>query len=252
MSADTGSAFAPHAVDRLRQFCESQSTRVFNARGIALQRCPSCMLGHNTCICAWRKPTASTIDFVLLMHRDEVYKPTNTGRLIADLYPDQCQAFLWDRTRPDAELLALLDDPGRHCQVVFPPRDRETRIIETQVGAPDNQRRPTVILLDGTWKQARKMYSQATWLRALPVLDLTDAMTELDQQLGHYKVRQACETGRLATAEAAALCLQAAQDQANVHHLLNYFTVFNEHYVATRMNRKPARLKAHCDLENSQ
>lgn len=260
--------FSHHAVDLLRQFCESQSSRVFNARGVALKRCSQCLLGLTTCICPWRKPGHASIEFVLLMHRDEVHKPTNTGRLIADLYPQQTHAFLWDRTQPSAALLGLINDPGRHCQLIFPPREGDGRTVETQLSAGNSQtgispkdkppleasqkRIPTVILLDGTWKQASKMYSQSQWLKHLPSLDLSSAIEDLNEALGHYKVRQACENGQLATAEAGALCLYAAQDAQNTRRLLDYFTVFNEHYVATRMNRRPTRLDAHIALAPDQ
>lgn len=244
-AADTP-CFTPHAVDKLRQYCESQSTRAFNARGISLKRCSQCLLGLGTCICPWRRPGRTKIEFVLLMHRDEVFKPTNTGRLIADLFPNQTHAFLWDRTQPPAELIQLINAPERHCQLVFPPREGEERVIESHPSdAIQRKQTATVILLDGTWKQARKMYSQSQWLKQLPLLDLSKAIDSLDGELGHYKVRQACETGRLATAEAGALCLHAAKDNDNTRKLLDYFTVFNEHYVAARMNRKPVYQTAH-------
>lgn len=253
LTAPTAEASVPvfesHSVDKLRRYCESQSTRAFTARGYSLKRCQQCLLGLSTCICAWRRPSRAGVEFVLLMHRDEVFKPTNTGRLIADLFPQQCHAFLWDRTQPPAELLQLLSDPQRHCLLVFPPKEGDGRQVKHH---PSPEERTatitTVILLDGTWKQARKMYTQSTWMKHLPLLDLNMAITELDGELGHYKVRQACESGRLATAEAAALCLHAAGDKRNSRHVLNYFSVFNEHYVAARMNRPALRVAAHEEL----
>ncbi len=186
------------------------------------------------------------MEFVLLMHRDEVYKPTNTGRLIADLFPHQVQAFLWDRTRPEPALLDLLQAPNRQCVLVFPD-DGVRPVLNVQ--AAQNQGTPakilTAVLLDGTWKQARKM-SKASWLQSLPCINLSQALQQLDT--GHYAVRQACESGRVATAEAAALCLQAAEEEDNAQRLLDYFSIFNEHYVATRMNRPPAQLAAHLRL----
>lgn len=245
--------FAPHAVDLLRQECQARSTRVFTARGYAMKRCRQCLLSLTTCICGWRQSGQSSIDFVLLMHRDEVFKPTNTGRLLADLFPQQCHAFLWDRTQPPAGLLALINDPQRQCLLVFPPNAGDGRTLHalpavTQDSQRDQKPIPTVILLDGTWKQARKMYTHSEWMKHLPLVDLASAITELDDALGHYRVRQACESGRLATAEAAALCLYAAGESANTRQLLNYFAVFNEHYVAARLNRQPAQLPAHSEL----
>ncbi len=240
-------SFPPHSVDLLRRRCEAESTRSFNARGITLKRCESCQLGLNTCICEWRKARSSELQFILIMHRDEVYKPTNTGRLIADVFPAQSKAFLWNRTQPDKALLELLNDKNRRCQLVFPAVENNLRDVDSRPrkrlshDAPIN----TIVLLDGTWKQARKMHSQAQWMKHLPLLDLSATLNQSEQDWGNYRVRQACEEGQLATAEAAALALAANEENAASEHLLNYFSVFNEHYVATRGNKKPETLPAH-------
>ncbi|HTF84197.1 MAG TPA: DTW domain-containing protein, partial [Cellvibrio sp.] len=70
--------------EQLRHRCRLESTRDFNARGKSVVRCESCQLASFACLCQWRPQSMSECDFVLLMHRDEVFKPTNTGRLIAD------------------------------------------------------------------------------------------------------------------------------------------------------------------------
>ncbi|MYM62626.1 tRNA-uridine aminocarboxypropyltransferase [Pseudomaricurvus sp. HS19] len=240
--------FPPHCVDQLRLQCERESTREFKARGYLLQRCPQCRLAARTCVCQWRSPAQCNTEFVLLMHRDEVFKPTNTGRLIADLFPGQCHAFAWSRLEPPAELLALLADPGRHCQILFPAAEGETRPVESQ---PTTQpgKIPTVVVLDGTWKQARKMAKHSKWLAGLPLLNPSSSVDNKIRKLGNYRIRQACDNSRLATAEAAALVLAAADEVSAANHLLDYFDVFNEHYVATRMNRQPQTLAAHSNLQ---
>ncbi len=186
------------------------------------------------------------------MHRDEVYKPTNTGRLIADTFPDQCHAFLWSRTEPDPKLIELLNDKQRQCFLVFPASDAEQREVVASPPTRDSNKAPinTVVLLDGTWKQARKMYSQGQWMRHLPILDLSTALASSEHDWGNYKVRQACESGQLATAEAAALALTANQEHVATEHLLRYFSVFNEHYLATRRNTQPQITEAHRAIEN--
>ncbi|NHN36229.1 DTW domain-containing protein [Pseudomaricurvus alcaniphilus] len=235
----------PHAVDSLRSRCQASSTRKFNARGIALQRCQGCLLGLQTCICRWRTPVSSRVEFVLIMHRDEVFKPTNTGRLIADTLPSQCHAYLWSRTEPDAELLQLLADPARQCVLVFPPRPEQPRPLASPADLHDDSRTLTFLLLDGTWKQASKMAAKASWLRGIPALDLDAVVADQQPVSGNYQLRQASADHHLSTAEAAALCLRAANQSHASETLLDYFNVFNEHYVSTRMNRRPNTLPAH-------
>ena len=151
-------------MNRFEQLYQSrlfEATRPFNARGSTLKRCKVCRLAEATCICLWRRESSSRVDIVLLMHRDEVLKPTNTGRLIADVLPKQTYAFVWHRTEPDNMLLTLLVDPTRVCAIVFPAdnerlQQRPTLSVDEVRGA---SQKTTLLVLDGTWKQARKMLS---------------------------------------------------------------------------------------------
>jgi len=245
--------FSAHSVDRLRDHHAALSTRVFNARGVSVKRCSQCLLCEKTCVCPWRAASdagETSIDWVLLLHRDEIFKPTNTGRLVADLFPSQTHAFCWDRTRPDEALLSLLKDPKRRCFIIFPSDDNAPRqSIAPTLEAPyhsADEHTLTLILLDGTWKQARKMYRQSQWLSEVPLLDLKHVLaSESLAHLGNYRVRKAAQAGQLATCEAAAAALSSCGEDRACEQLLDYFSIFNEHYVALRMNRTPQRLDAH-------
>lgn len=220
-----------HVVDTLRDDCLAQATRDYKARGIKVKRCPNCQLSQQTCICASRENRASQLEFVLLFHSEEIYKPTNTGRLIADLFPNNCHAFIWSRTEPSADLQRLLQDPKRDCYLLFPPRENDDR---PNVSAPhQNEKITTLVILDGSWKQARKMYSQSHWLKDLPALHLTA------ERIKGYQLRQSHEQDYLATCEAVGLAIETCGEPDNSHALLNYFQLFNRHYVAMRQNRDP-------------
>lgn len=228
-----------NAYQRLRSECQSRATRPFLARGIAVKRCSRCLLGERACICPWRRSMVVGMDVVLLMHRDEVFKPTNSGRLIADLFPHNTYAFEWSRTAPAAALLALLDDPARYPVIAFPADPHTARVVHC--GRPElpAQKRLTLILLDGTWKQARKMFKTSGWLQSLPLLELDAPM------LGNYSVRKAASASQLATAEAAAALLLACGETDAAEALADYFAVFDQHYVATRTNIVPEQTLHH-------
>jgi DTW domain-containing protein YfiP len=53
------------------------------------------------------------------MFDTEPMKPSNTGRLIADILPDTA-AFQWSRTEPPQALLDLVASPDYQPMVVFP------------------------------------------------------------------------------------------------------------------------------------
>ena len=108
-----------HAVQQLYQYRKSLSTKPFAARGKKVMRCQLCQVAVQNCICSLAQQSNSELGFVLLMHDIEVLKPSNTGRLIADVIPNTF-AFLWSRTEENRELLTLLNSPEWLPIVVFP------------------------------------------------------------------------------------------------------------------------------------
>jgi DTW domain-containing protein YfiP len=232
---------------RLRAMRLAESTREFLARGKSVARCEQCQLATYACMCSWRPVLKSRTEFILLMHRDEVFKPTNTGRLIADVLPTNTQVFCWSRTDPAQDLLALLRDPERRHMIVFPADAAEgaSRPRELLTELPADNRINSFILLDGTWKQSGRMFHLSRWLDDIACVVLPDALVR------GYAVRKSHQDHYLSTAEAASLCLLMVDERQNAELLQDYFQLFNQHYLATRgcyspeINDLHARLAAH-------
>lgn len=214
---------------QLRKKCLAESTREFLARGKSVERCEKCQLAIYACLCPWQPKLVSDAEFVLLMHRNEVFKPTNTGRLIADVFINT-HVFCWSRTDPDLELIKILNDDSRQCLIVFPTDAEETGISSRKIFAqiPAIEKKITFILLDGTWKQSGRMFHLSQWLKNVPCVSLQDKI------LRGYAVRKSHDENYVSTAEAAALCLKMMGEDKNSETLLDYFQLFNEHYLATR------------------
>lgn len=210
----------------LRARCLLDSSREFRARGKSVARCERCQLASFACLCPWRREMESNCEFVLLMHRNEVFKPTNSGRLIADLLPYNTHMFIWDRTQPDPHLLTLLNDPERECIIVFPSDDADTRPVTTTITA--SNKIPTFILLDGTWKQSGRMFHLSRWLDGVPCISLPETL------LRGYAVRKSHQENYVSTLEAAGLCLQMVGELGQSELVFDYFSLFNVHYLATR------------------
>ena len=213
-----------HAVQRLFAYRESLGARQFNSRGYRLERCNFCRIATERCICEHRPGCQSNAAFLLLMYDDEVLKPSNSGRLIADLIPDT-HAFLWSRTEQAPALQALLEDPAYQPVVVFPGNYAEPpRQVLTRVPIPTTDKRPLFILLDGTWREAKKMFRKSPYLNHLPVLSI-----QLDGQShdDRHRVRTAHTEGQLATAEVAARLLAGMGEQYNATLLDLWFDLFS-------------------------
>lgn len=234
----------PNQYLRLRAERLAESTREFLARGKSVVRCESCQLAQFACICPWRPSLTSRCEFVLLMHRNEVFKPTNTGRLIADLLPGQTHVFCWSRTEPSEELLALLSDSRRRCVLVFPMEAGNTVSDQREVigELPEDDKLTTFILLDGTWKQSGRMFHLSRWLDSVPCVQLPESIVR------GYAVRKSHQEHYVSTAEAGGLCLLMAQESRVADALFDYFQLFNIHYLATRAVQAPAMGELHSRL----
>lgn len=108
-----------NAVLTLRAQRLARATRPFLARGNRVVRCQRCLLPVAQCLCTTITPVAARSQFCLVMFDTEPLKPSNTGRLIADILP-QTTAFEWSRTAPPEQLLATVNDENVQPLVVFP------------------------------------------------------------------------------------------------------------------------------------
>lgn len=150
-----------NAVLRLRAERLARATRPFLARGNRIRRCQRCLLPLKQCLCATLTSAQAASRFCLVMFDTEPMKPSNTGRLIADILPDT-EAFQWSRTEPPQALLDLVAHPDYQPMVVFPASyagpDRQV------LSAPPSGKPPLFIMLDGTWTEARKMFRKSPYL----------------------------------------------------------------------------------------
>lgn len=221
---------ALHAVHRLYQQRLAQSTRPFRARGASVERCPQCMVVTHLCICHARNTLPTQAGFLLVMYDDEVLKPSNTGRLIADVVKDT-YAYIWSRTEPNEEMLALLNDPQWFPIVTFPAQYAAPERVVSSPSVPEGKR-PLFVMIDGTWSEAKKIFRKSPWLNAFPVLGFT-----IEQQ-SRYQVREASGENQLATAEVAAKVLSLNNETGAGMQLDAWFDVFREHYITGKKQRK--------------
>ena len=138
-----------HAVHKLHHYRMSLSTTTYKSRGQRVIRCDLCRLAKPHCICPYSPKSASNAGFLLLMYDTEVLKPSNTGKLIADVVPDTF-AFLWSRTKENKEMLAILNDEQWQPYVVFPQQyaQPERQVFCNEMMVPSGKR-PLFVMLDG-------------------------------------------------------------------------------------------------------
>jgi DTW domain-containing protein YfiP len=217
----------PNAVLALRLRELTKTTKPFNARGSRVIRCDDCLLPQADCLCACVPNATARSAFLFLMYTGECYKPSNTGRLIADVAAESF-AFVWDRTQPDAELLALLKNPRYQPYVVFPHEYAEASRCVSDVVPPTAEPGPIplFIMLDGTWREAKKMFSKSPYLANFPVLGIQPSTSS------NYVLREAAHLHQLCTAEVGIEVLKLAGDVQAATDLQQYFREFRRRYMA--------------------
>lgn len=218
-----------NAVLALRAQQISESRREFNARGGKMVRCERCLLAEHYCICEGVEQSHCNAAVCLLMYHNESFKPSNTGRLIAEIIPDN-HAFRWDRTMPDKALLTLLKDPQYQPMVIFPASDVEPERVVTEVEVIEGKR-PLFIFLDGTWREAKKMIRKSPYLDNLPVLSISP------EKLSDYRLRVAPHEHQLGTAEVAIMVLALAGEHDATNKLEKHFIRFRDAYLLGKRNK---------------
>lgn len=194
-----------------------------------MDRCEQCLIAKHYCICEGAEYASCDAAVCLLMYHNESFKPSNTGRLIAEIVPDN-YAFRWDRTSPEPALLALLNNDKYQPFVIFPAEDVETDRVVTQV-EPVAGKTPLFIFLDGTWREAKKMIRKSPYLDNLPVLSITA------QKLSDYRLRVAPHAHQLGTAEVAIMVLALAGEVDTSTKLEQHFIKFRDAYLLGKRNK---------------
>nr|WP_247664834.1 DTW domain-containing protein [Pseudoalteromonas sp. MMG010] len=194
-----------------------------------MDRCERCLIAKHYCICEGVEQASSDAAVCLLMYHNESFKPSNTGRLIAEIVPDN-YAFRWDRTEPDEQLLALIADPRYQPFVIFPAEDVEPGRAVAVVDKIEGKK-PLFIFLDGTWREAKKMIRKSPYLDNIPVLSITA------DKLSDYRLRIAPHAHQLGTAEVAIMVLALAGEHDAAEKLEQHFMKFRDAYLLGKRNK---------------
>ena len=140
---------------------------------------------------------------MILRHHHEEHRSSNTGRLA-------------HFALPNSELLDIGGGPA----VQLPPLAGawllypEGPVTETIEEPPS-----TLVVLDATWSQARRMYRKIDALRGLPILRLPDAA------MPAARLRNSPGPGRVSTIEAIARALRMLEGDAAALPLEQLFAV---------------------------
>ncbi|EMR38245.1 hypothetical protein MUQ_04148 [Vibrio harveyi CAIM 1792] len=175
---------------------------------------------------------------MLIVSENEVFKPSNTGRLIADTI-QETYVYQWNRTEPSEEMLALLENDAYQPVVVFPADyvDEPERLLdglnpERLKISDGSDKKWLMIFIDGSWREARKIFRRSEFLKSLPVLSIEP------ESLSEYIMRRSDNEQHLSTAEVATLVFKQAGEEQASECLQLWFEAFRETYMLTKTRVK--------------
>jgi DTW domain-containing protein len=160
-------------------------------------RCARCKLHPALCLCAHLSPMTLRTRVEVVIHQRETVRSSNTAQLVP-LTLTECG--LWVHGLPFAPLdLSPLHDPSRAAFVLFPSPDSLTLEDAARVAG---ERPLSLVVVDGSWRQARRMLRRLDGLRGLPFVTLPAGGDP-----SRYAQRRQTDPSHLSTFEAIARAL---------------------------------------------
>ncbi|WP_261882768.1 tRNA-uridine aminocarboxypropyltransferase [Vibrio pelagius] len=179
--------------------------------------CPQCRKALKACICQWITPLESDVELIILQHPSEEHRPMGTARILS-LSLENSVTFIGEDFSEHEELNLLLSDPNYQYAILYPGESSVSveQLSESSWNGTDKPKR-RIILLDGTWKKAFKMWQVSSNLQQLVTVHLPKDLK------GNYRIRKAPSENSLSTVEAGYHLLSLLQPHHEFAPLLAAF-----------------------------
>jgi DTW domain-containing protein len=175
--------------------------------------CPKCQLSNATCICSQLKQVAIEPQILIIRHYKESFRKSNSARIL-ELTTNNVSIIEYGRK--DQQELPFINLEG--SVVLFPTENEAKKNNYTSNVTPQR-----IIVLDGSWKQARRMYRRLTFLKELPHLDIQLAVPPLP------RIRKPNFINGMSTMEACIQGISLFEDIKTIEALkLNYCIWLNQ------------------------
>jgi len=186
--------------------------------------CNQCGLPVINCICSTVARIKTNSKIWILSTEKEFYRPSNTARLLKLINPDSTELFLWERTKVPEKLIANLNNDIYEPFLLFPIENNETKFnkVESKMAG----KIPAFIIIDGTWKEARKIFRKSSYLENLPIISLKPSFKSI------YDLRRGSQEGNLCTIEAAIDVLRISGEDKYSQVINDFYNLFLKSYKA--------------------
>ena len=180
-------------------------------------RCSVCLRPASHCLCCLIPTLHSAVNVLVIQHPQEQRHALNTWRLLVAGLANS-ELVVIEQIPTDSTLQMQLADPDWRTELLFPGASAQT--LSTAPEGDDRPRR--LVLLDGTWRKARKLLLFNPVLQQLPRVALPAGM------ISRYRLRKASEANALSTIEAGVQALQLMEPGSDYGALLRPFEALSK------------------------
>lgn len=193
------------------------------------EQCLQCFRPRRHCLCPVIPDIHNRTPVLILQHVGERWHPFNTARMVSNSLRS-CQLIIDHNRKFQGRSLPILKDAG----LLFPRAE-----AATLADLPDTQRPRQLVMVDGTWHQAKTIVRDTPQLRQLPCYRLSPTLP------GQYRIRREPDGQSLSTLEATVAALRELEPETpGLDELLNAFHTMVERQLgyssaAVRRFRRP-------------
>ena len=200
--------------------------KIYNVKQITslYDSCNKCGLPIINCICSKAPKIRTEAKIWILSTQKEFYRASNTARLLSLINPSSTEIFLWERTKISEDLISKLNNEIYDIFLLFPIENCETR--SRKVEYKSTGKIPVFIIIDGTWKEARKIFRKSSYLENLPIISLKPSFKSI------YDLRRGSQEGNLCTIEAAIDVLRISGEDKYSQVINDFYNLFLKSYKA--------------------
>ncbi|CAM9444944.1 unnamed protein product, partial [Heterosigma akashiwo] len=176
-------------------------------------RCLRCGRKEHFCICILcekmlgdQGPLVTRTHVTIFQDRDERFRKLGSA-VIAERCLKNCDIIWHDVTHEPQMIPKLVPrDAEAQLALLYPSPDA-VPLSEFQATAKNNK--VHLLVLDSTWRKAKKMYKVVPWLTAIPAVKLTPE----EHEQSAYRFRKQPRADCLSTAECIAMAIQELEGE---------------------------------------
>ncbi|EHI99655.1 DTW domain containing protein [Clostridium sp. DL-VIII] len=188
------------------------------------ESCNKCGLPIVNCICNIAPKIRTKAKILILSTEREFNRPSNTARLLKLMNTNSTELILWERTSTPKKLIEYINSEEYETYILFPVEN--DNLSEKKFEYRSSEKTPAFIILDGTWKEAEKIFRKSYYLKNLPQISLKPIYKS------EYTLRKGASEGELCTIEAAIEVLKLNQEFENAQLIKDAFNLFLKSFKA--------------------